>query len=121
MDDPPASVFVTGANGFMGRALTERYRSAGVDVAGVDVTADPDRGVIAGDVLDPSGWADAIAPGAVVIHTAAIVRGAMPRSVPTANATRGTRTDAITRFVSAKGELGGMRSSVTMPSVFQNP
>lgn len=73
MDDPPASVFVTGANGFMGRALAERYRSAGVDVAGVDVTADPDRGVIAGDVLDPSGWADAIAPGAVVIHTAAIV------------------------------------------------
>ena len=47
MDDPPVSVFVTGANGFMGRALTERYRSAGVDVSGVDVTADERADVLA--------------------------------------------------------------------------
>lgn len=81
MDDPvgpdampmPASVFVTGANGFMGRALIDRYRAAGVAVRGVDVDADPDRGVVAGDVTDASRWRDAIEGAQVVIHTAAIV------------------------------------------------
>lgn len=69
----PSSVFVTGANGFMGRALCERYRAAGVDVRGVDVAADPDRGVVAGDITQPAGWSATAADSEVVIHTAAIV------------------------------------------------
>lgn len=69
----PARVFVTGASGFMGRALCDRYRADGVEVAGVDVVSDPDRGVVAGDIADPSAWAPAAAGSDVVIHTAAIV------------------------------------------------
>lgn len=69
----PASVFVTGANGFMGRALMERYSAMGAEVCGVDVEADPARGVVAGDVAEPSGWRRAVEDAQVVIHTAAIV------------------------------------------------
>lgn len=69
----PASVFVTGANGFMGRALMDYYRAAGVEARGVDVVPDPDRGVVAGDINEPAGWRDAIAGAQVVVHTAAIV------------------------------------------------
>lgn len=69
----PASVFVTGGNGFMGRALMERCRAAGVDVRGVDVHPDPDRGVVAGDISDPSTWSDQLQGAEIVVHTAAIV------------------------------------------------
>lgn len=69
----PGSVFVTGANGFIGRALTERYRAAGTPVRGLDVTADPERGVVAGDVNNPAGWVDHLNGSEVVIHTAAVV------------------------------------------------
>lgn len=68
-----ASVFVTGANGFMGRALMERYRVAGAEVRGVDFVAEPERGVVAGDIGDPSGWVDHLGDAEVVIHTAAVV------------------------------------------------
>lgn len=79
----PRAVFVTGANGFMGRALMQRYRSAGVDVRGVDVVSDPDRGVVAGDITDPAGWYDTIGDAQVVIHTAAILSNNIPqRSAP---------------------------------------
>ncbi len=69
----PSSVFVTGGNGFMGRALIDRYRSAGVEVRGVDVHPDPERGVVAGDISDPASWSGHLAGAEVVIHTAAIV------------------------------------------------
>ncbi|MCC6226166.1 MAG: NAD(P)-dependent oxidoreductase [Microthrixaceae bacterium] len=69
----PSSVFITGANGFVGRALAERFRAEGVEVRGVDVSADPDHGVVAGDIADPSTWSHALAGAEVAIHTAAIV------------------------------------------------
>jgi len=71
--DMPGSVFITGANGFMGRALMERYHAEGVAVSGVDVAADPRRGVVEGNITEPSGWRDAVRGAEVVIHTAAIV------------------------------------------------
>ena len=49
------------------------------------------------------------------IATAAAVRGAMPMHVPTRYASRGTFTADSSRFISAKGELGGSRSSDTVP------
>lgn len=70
---PPASVFVTGANGFIGRALMERYRALGCRVAGMDIAADPARNVVAGDITRPAGWAAHAAGCELFIHTAAVV------------------------------------------------
>jgi 2-alkyl-3-oxoalkanoate reductase len=47
---PPKRVFITGANGFIGRALAQRYRALGAEVCGTDFRADPAWTVSAGDV-----------------------------------------------------------------------
>ncbi len=72
----PIKVFITGANGFIGRALASRLREVGCQVGGVDLTADPDNGVIAGSTGDPARWSRALIGIDVVIHTAAIVSNA---------------------------------------------
>ena len=46
-------ICVTGASGFIGRVLAERWRADGAEVVGVDRVEDRDRGVVAGDVSDP--------------------------------------------------------------------
>lgn len=69
-------VFVTGVGGFIGRAVAERFRAAGAEVAGVDFVADPEQGVVAGDVSTAGPWQAAVAGADVVIHTAAIVSNA---------------------------------------------
>src|SRR5213078_315933 len=66
-------VFLTGALGFIARALADRYRAAGAEVRGVDVVADPERGVVAGDVRRPGAWQDHAAGCELVIHTAALL------------------------------------------------
>jgi nucleoside-diphosphate-sugar epimerase len=71
-------VFITGANGFIGRALSDRYRRDGWTVRGVDFAADPARDVVAGDVREPGGWRDHVAGSDLVIHTAAIVSMVAP-------------------------------------------
>lgn len=69
----PRRVFVTGACGFIGRALCEHFRSAGAEVRGVDVRADPAWGVVAGDVAVPGPWQEHAAGCDLVVHTAAVV------------------------------------------------
>jgi nucleoside-diphosphate-sugar epimerase len=69
-------VFVTGAGGFIGRAVAERFGAHGADVAGVDFAADPGRGVVAGDISAAGPWQTAVANADIVIHTAAIVSNA---------------------------------------------
>ncbi len=69
----PRNVFVTGASGFIGRALAARFRAAGAEVRGVDLTADPGAGVVAGDVGAPGAWQDHAAGCDLVVHTAAVV------------------------------------------------
>ncbi len=66
-------VFVTGANGFIGRTLMTRLVADGHTVAGVDRDPDPGRGVVAGDVTDPDPWRAALRGSDAVVHTAAIV------------------------------------------------
>lgn len=68
-----ADYVITGANGFIGRTLAERLRERGDTVRGVDLVADPERGVVAGDVGEPAGWQDVVTAGATVVHTAALV------------------------------------------------
>jgi nucleoside-diphosphate-sugar epimerase len=66
-------VFITGALGFIGRALAERLRAQGTEVRGMDVHADAALGVIAGDVSSPGEWQRGAQGCDAVIHTAAIV------------------------------------------------
>lgn len=64
---------ITGAAGFIGRALAARLRAEGVEVVGVDVRAEEAAGVVAGDVTVPGRWQGAAAGCDTVFHTAAAV------------------------------------------------
>ena len=66
-------VFITGAGGFIGRALATRLRAAGTEVRGVDLVADPANGVVAGDVGEAGPWQDHARGADLVVHTAAVV------------------------------------------------
>ncbi len=66
-------VFITGAGGFIGRALAERYRARGTEVLGMDLVADATRDVVAGDVTEPGPWQLHAAGCDLVVHTAAAV------------------------------------------------
>lgn len=72
------TVLITGANGFIGRALAQRLRDLGARVRGVDLVADPEHDVVAGDTTDPGPWADHLAGADIVIHTAALLGAAFP-------------------------------------------
>jgi nucleoside-diphosphate-sugar epimerase len=69
-------VFITGANGFIGRALRDRLSELGAEVTGVDLDADPSAGVLAGSTLQPERWVDQLEGIDAIIHTAAIVSNA---------------------------------------------
>jgi nucleoside-diphosphate-sugar epimerase len=69
----PSRVFITGALGFIGRALAERFRAAGAEVGGVDRAADPGLDVVAGDIAVPGPWQRAAAGADLVVHTAALL------------------------------------------------
>lgn len=70
---PPKAVFITGANGFIGRALLNRYRDLGCEVRGMDIKADPDANVVAGDLTQPETWAHHASGCDLFINTAAVV------------------------------------------------
>lgn len=69
----PGRVFVTGALGFIGRAVAERYRAAGAEVRGVDLGAEPALGVVAGDTTIPGPWQRHAEGCDLVVHAAASV------------------------------------------------
>jgi len=69
----PAKVFITGASGFIGRALARRYRELGSEVGGLDFKADPEWGVVAGDLTQTDSWSEALHGSTTVIHCAAVV------------------------------------------------
>ena len=69
----PRTVFITGAAGFMGRAVSKRFRSAGWSVRGVDQVADAASGTVAGDIGTAGPWQDHVQGADLVVHTAAIV------------------------------------------------
>lgn len=75
-DSGPQRVFISGALGFIGSALAERYRGAGAEVTGVDVRADAARGVVAGDITEPGAWQEHAARSDLVVHAAALVSNA---------------------------------------------
>jgi nucleoside-diphosphate-sugar epimerase len=69
----PKRVFVTGALGFIGRRLADRFRERAWEVVGVDVRAEPAEGVVAGDLAQPGQWQEHAAGAELVVHTAALV------------------------------------------------
>jgi nucleoside-diphosphate-sugar epimerase len=69
----PKTVFITGASGFIGRALSRRCRDLGIQVTGLDFKADPEWGVIGADLTAVESWCAALEGVELVIHTAAIV------------------------------------------------
>jgi nucleoside-diphosphate-sugar epimerase len=65
--------FITGAGGFIGGRLAERLRARADEVAGVDLSADPARGIVAGDLTVPGPWRRAAVGSELFLHTAAVV------------------------------------------------
>lgn len=49
-------VCITGAQGFIGGRLAERYRATGAEVVGVDVATADTSWVVPGDVAEPGEW-----------------------------------------------------------------
>ena len=100
-------VFITGASGFIGRALCERYVADGHEVLGCDLVADPGRGVVAGDVAQRGAWQQHAAGCELLIHTAAAVSLRMERReeiwrtnvLGTANALSAAQRGGVGRFV----------------------
>jgi 2-alkyl-3-oxoalkanoate reductase len=74
----PGTVVITGANGFIARHLHHRLVGEGVTVRGVDLQADPARGVRAGSTTAPEAWAGLLAGADAVVHTAALVSNVAP-------------------------------------------
>lgn len=72
-DRIPRRVAITGASGFIGRAVGARYRAMGAEVVGVDVTPDEANGIIEGDTSVAGPWQDLVGTGDLVVHTAALV------------------------------------------------
>lgn len=73
MASGPGRVFITGALGSIGRAVADRYRALGAEVAGVDLRADRARGIVAADVAEPGSWQRRAERADLVVHTAATV------------------------------------------------
>ncbi len=73
MADAPGRVLVTGAAGFIGRALVERFRAMGSDVRGVDVVDIGEEAHLAADLTDPGAWQGHAEGCDLVVHTAAVV------------------------------------------------
>ena len=84
-------VCITGASGFIGRTLAERWRAPAPRWSGVDRVEDPERGVVAGDISQPGSWQRAAEGCDVVVHTAALVGMPSDESGFWAVNVRGTR------------------------------
>ncbi len=69
----PGRVFITGAGGFIGRSLMQRYRALGCEVLGMDLFPDSDNQIVAGDLSKPALWAHHAQGCDLFINTAAVV------------------------------------------------
>lgn len=69
----PSRVFVTGAGGFIGQQLMQRYRALGCEVRGMDLRGDDAQNIIAADLCQPEQWAHHAEGCELFLHTAAVV------------------------------------------------
>jgi nucleoside-diphosphate-sugar epimerase len=73
MAEAPQRVLVTGASGFIGRALIERFRELGSEVRGVDLIESEEEWHLAADITRPGDWQGHAEDCDLVVHTAAVV------------------------------------------------
>jgi len=78
-----SELFVTGASGFVGRAVARRLAESGTPFTallrqGAFAPDVPGCRVVRGDLLDGGPWAEEIRPGATVLHLAALTGKAEP-------------------------------------------
>jgi nucleoside-diphosphate-sugar epimerase len=73
MAETPKRVLVTGAAGFIGRALVEGFRSLGSEVRGVDLIETEDESHLGADLTEPGDWQGHAEGCDLVVHTAAVV------------------------------------------------
>jgi nucleoside-diphosphate-sugar epimerase len=64
-------VGITGAAGFVGRAVVDRFRADGWDVVGIDRTTA--EGVHPADIRERGAWQERLRGCTIVVHTAALV------------------------------------------------
>lgn len=87
----PKKVFITGAGGFIGRKLADHFEAHGTATCGADMVADPQRGIVAGNISAPGDWTRALEGCDLVIHTAAIVSMTAPKKAVWTVNVSGTR------------------------------
>ncbi|MCW2271615.1 3 beta-hydroxysteroid dehydrogenase/Delta 5--_4-isomerase [compost metagenome] len=87
----PRSVFITGANGFIGQALVRRYKALGAEVRGMDLRADDSNAIVAGNLTQPQQWAEHARGCELFINTAAVVSLAAPWRLYREVSVRGVR------------------------------
>lgn len=107
--DLPQTVLVTGAGGFLGRALSSRLLDLGVTVRGVDragALVPPGVDLTVGDTRRPEEWATALGGVDAVVHTAALVSNVAPLRDAwdvnvrgTSNTLHAAREAGVRRFV----------------------
>lgn len=83
------TVGITGAAGFVGRALTRRFRDEGAAVVGVDRVAG--EGIEGADIREPGDWQGRLHACDIVVHTAALVSQVASRADAWAVNVVGTR------------------------------
>ncbi len=108
---PLGPVLVTGANGFIGRALSEHLATLGVEVRGVDVLGGTGGAVRYGSTTDPGRWAHLLDGVDTVVHTAAIVSNVVPPA-----RMRAVNVEGTSRVLAAS-TAAGVRRFVHLSSV----
>jgi len=118
------TLFISGAESFIGRALRERCDAAGRAWHGIDSAARAGANVGQADIRDPA-VADLLPEGATVVHLAAISRDADCRADPqaafdvnvtgTLNVAAAAQKRAARQFIFASSEwvYGGVRNNET--------
>jgi len=77
VEKKPGKVFITGANGFIGKSVATFLNEKGIETCGIDFVANPATNVIAANLFEVEKWRPLLEASDVVLHTAAVVSQAL--------------------------------------------
>jgi nucleoside-diphosphate-sugar epimerase len=112
MDNTIKKVFITGANGFIGKTLATFLNKKGVETCGIDFVADHAGNVMAADLFEVDKWRALLQECDAVVHTAAVVSNALGEDETWRVNVRGTQV-----VLDAAAESGNIRRFVHLSSV----